>query len=60
MSPQKREETRYRTLKLPETLMSLVDTLVTARTLGYRSAAEFVAEAVRRRLEELGVRPREK
>ena len=37
----------YVNIKLPEELAKEVDEIVKARTLGYRSRGEFVAEATR-------------
>jgi hypothetical protein len=58
----KKQATKYRHVKLPAVLMDLIERLVKDGTFGYRSPAEFVVEAVRRRLEDLGLmgRTREK
>ncbi len=53
----KKAGTSYRHVKVPETLLRMVDGVVEAGTWGYRSPAEFVVEAIRRRLEELGLMP---
>lgn len=47
----------YRQVKVPSNLMGLVDEAVHDGRWGYRSPAEFVVEAIRRRLEELGLMP---
>ena len=44
----------YVTLRLPKSLFVEVDELVLEGTMGFRSRAEFVADAIRRRLENLG------
>ncbi len=43
----------YATIRLPRSLIDPVDDLVRKRLLGFRSRAEFVADAIRRRLETL-------
>lgn len=43
----------YLTLRLPRTLVDEIDKIVNQGLLGFRSRAEFVADAVRRRLEEV-------
>jgi metal-responsive CopG/Arc/MetJ family transcriptional regulator len=43
----------YVTLKIPKALADEIDQIVQSGTLGYRSRAELVADAVRRRVEEL-------
>ena len=44
----------YRTVKLPEELVNEIERLMKKhRRLGYRTIAEFVVDAVRRRIEEL-------
>ncbi|MEM1797357.1 MAG: ribbon-helix-helix domain-containing protein [Zestosphaera sp.] len=40
---------------MPKELMDLVDEVIRSRKWGYRSRAEFVAEAVREKLVRLGV-----
>jgi len=47
----KREEWAY--INLPKELVARVDALVNEQKHGYRSRGDFVADAVRRRLEEL-------
>ena len=44
-----------RGVRLPKELMDLVDEDPKSRKWGYRSRAEFVAEAVREKLARLGV-----
>ena len=41
-------------MNLPPYLVRIIDEIVKEGILGYRSRDEFVADAVRRRLEELG------
>ena len=43
-------ETMYRSLRLPKSLIDCVENEVDRSKLGYRSIAEFVAEAVREKL----------
>jgi metal-responsive CopG/Arc/MetJ family transcriptional regulator len=43
----------YVTLKLPRALADEIDHVIESGTLGYRSRAELVSDAVRRRLEQL-------
>ncbi|MEM1983319.1 MAG: ribbon-helix-helix domain-containing protein [Zestosphaera sp.] len=45
----------YVGVRLPKELMDLVDEVIRSRKWGYRSRAEFVAEAVREKLARLGV-----
>lgn len=45
----------YVGVRLPKELMDLVDEVIKSRRYGYRSRAEFVAEAVRDKLARLGV-----
>ena len=54
--PRKIGETKERPIKvnLPPYLVRIIDEIVKEGILGYRSRDEFVADAVRRRLEELG------
>jgi metal-responsive CopG/Arc/MetJ family transcriptional regulator len=43
----------YVGVRLPKELISEVDRLVNRKALGFRSRAEFIADAIRRRLEEI-------
>jgi Arc/MetJ-type ribon-helix-helix transcriptional regulator len=43
----------YVTIKVPKALADEIDQLVEAGILGYRSRAEMVNDAIRRRLEQL-------
>ncbi len=45
----------YVTLKLPRALADEVDHVIESGLLGYRSRAELVSDAVRRRLEQLSL-----
>jgi metal-responsive CopG/Arc/MetJ family transcriptional regulator len=45
----------YVTLKLPRALADEIDHVIESGTLGYRSRAELVSDAVRRRLEQLSL-----
>ncbi len=44
----------YVGVRLPKKLTDEVDALVAQSHLGFRSRAEFIADAIRRRLEDLG------
>jgi len=43
----------YKTVKLTDEILDVVDTLVTIDKLGYNSRSDFVHDAVRRRIEGL-------
>lgn len=43
----------YVGVRLPKELIAEVDRLVNRKALGFRSRAEFIADAIRRRLEEV-------
>lgn len=43
----------YVTVKVPRALADEIDQIIEAGTLGYRSRAEMVNDAVRRRIEQL-------
>jgi len=43
----------YLSVRLPKELMIVIDRLISRRAFGFRSRAEFIADAVRRRLEEI-------
>ena len=43
----------YLSVRLPKELMTEIDRLISRRAFGFRSRAEFIADAVRRRLEEI-------
>lgn len=45
----------YRTVKIPGVLIEAIERFLKTGNLGYRTSSEFVIEAVRRRLEELGI-----
>ncbi len=47
----------YRTAKIPEELAEIVDKVVESKRYGYRSFNEFVVEAVRLRLRDMGLMP---
>ena len=47
----------YRTAKIPEELAKIRDEIVQTKKYGYRSFNEFVVEAVRKRLREMGYLP---
>ena len=50
--PRTKGKRTYRTVSLPEDLLGRIDDVI-AKQLGYNSAADFVSDAVRRRLDEL-------
>ena len=43
----------YLNVRLPKELIAEIDRLVDRKALGFRSRAEFVADAIRRRLEQV-------
>jgi len=43
----------YVTLKIPKALADEIDQMIEAKTLGYRSRAEMVNDALRRRIEQI-------
>ena len=43
----------YVTIKIPKALADEIDQIIESGTLGYRSRAELVSEAIRRRIEQL-------
>mgnify|MGYP001770686046 CR=1 FL=1 len=43
----------YTTIQIPRELVEMIDKIIEERKGGYRSRTEFVADAVRRRIEEL-------
>ena len=43
----------YLGVRLPRELVERVDALVDRRVLGFRSRAEFIADAIRRRLDQI-------
>ena len=43
----------YLNVRLPKQLIAQVDRIVDRKALGFRSRAEFIADAIRRRLEEI-------
>jgi len=53
MKKNKAHNEDYITLKLPRALADEIDHVIEAGILGYRSRAELVSDAVRRRLEQL-------
>ena len=48
------------TIKLPRDLVDRIDNLINSEKYGYTSRGDFVADAVRRRLEELDYFPKRK
>jgi metal-responsive CopG/Arc/MetJ family transcriptional regulator len=49
----------YVTLKIPKALADEIDKLIELGTLGYRSRAEMVNDAIRHRIEELSVQKKQ-
>jgi len=43
----------YRSLRIPENLVSKIEDVIENKDLGYTSISEFVKDSVRRRLEEI-------
>lgn len=43
----------YLNVRLPKQLITQVDRIVDRKALGFRSRAEFIADAIRRRLEQI-------
>jgi metal-responsive CopG/Arc/MetJ family transcriptional regulator len=43
----------YVTLKIPKALADEIDQMIESKTLGYRSRAEIVNDALRRRIEQI-------
>jgi metal-responsive CopG/Arc/MetJ family transcriptional regulator len=43
----------YVTLKIPKALADGIDQMIESKTLGYRSRAEIVNDALRRRIEQI-------
>jgi Arc/MetJ-type ribon-helix-helix transcriptional regulator len=46
-------KTSYRSLRIPETLVSRIEKVIEDEELGYSSISEFVKDAVRRGQEEI-------
>jgi len=46
-------DSNYLNVRLPKQLIAQVDRIVDRKALGFRSRAEFIADAIRRRLEEI-------
>jgi len=44
----------YVTIKIPKELADLIDKVIESKRFGYRSRAEFINEAIRQKLRELG------
>ena len=49
----KSEEDEYVTIRIPKPLANEIDEIIRSQTLGYRTRAEMVKEAVRLRIEQL-------
>ena len=47
-------DTMYRTIRLPKVLVDQVEERVNSSNLGYHSISQFVSEAIRRQLAEIG------
>lgn len=48
----------YANLSIPKELVIYIDMVIKSGKFGYRSRADFVTDAIRRRLEELGYYPK--
>ncbi len=46
-------DANYLNVRLPRQLIAQVDRIVDRKALGFRSRAEFIADAIRRRLEQI-------
>jgi metal-responsive CopG/Arc/MetJ family transcriptional regulator len=46
-------DANYLNVRLPKQLIAQVDRIVDRKALGFRSRAEFIADAIRRRLEQI-------
>ena len=46
-------DSNYLNVRLPKQLIAQVDRIVDRKALGFRSRAEFIADAIRQRLEEI-------
>lgn len=51
----KKGEDEYTTVRLPKELMEIIDNIIKSGVGSYKSRAEFIKEALRRRFEELKV-----
>ena len=49
----KSEEDEYVTVRIPKQLADEIDEIIRSETLGYRTRAEMVKEAIRLRIEQL-------
>ena len=49
----KSEEDEYVTIRIPKQLANEIDEIIRSETLGYRTRAEMVKEAIRLRIEQL-------
>jgi metal-responsive CopG/Arc/MetJ family transcriptional regulator len=50
----KKREVNYTTVTVPHNLMARVDSIVSNEKYGYQNRSDFIFEAVRKRLRELG------
>ena len=53
MSPEETNSGEYTTVRLPNEIMEEIDQIIKRRTRGYKSRAEFIKEAIRKRFDEL-------
>lgn len=51
--PRTMADPNYLNVRLPKQLIAQVDRIVDRKALGFRSRAEFIADAIRRRLEQI-------
>jgi metal-responsive CopG/Arc/MetJ family transcriptional regulator len=51
--PRSKGSSDYVTVQIPKELVDMIDTILAEKKGGYRSRTEFVADAVRRRIEDL-------
>ncbi len=53
MAPEETNSDDYTTVRLPNEIMEEIDQIIKRKTRGYKSRAEFIKEAIRKRFEEL-------
>jgi metal-responsive CopG/Arc/MetJ family transcriptional regulator len=54
MTRKKEEPLEYTTISVPTTLMEKVDEIIKSGKYGYKNRPDFVLEAMRKRMRELG------
>ena len=56
----RKKKVNYVTIKLPESIVKMIDEVIESNRYAYVSRADFVMDAVRKLLRELGYFPRKK